>query len=461
MRRTPTGLLPAVLLALFAARSLNAQVAPTISGETGLFRLVNAETLPAGRFSLGLSFSSAARTAGPSLLYPTLPDDPLRYRNNRFLGHIAYGLTPLWEVSLSSGQQTFDADDRNWAGVINGHEQHRQVDRSETDKVRIGSKYVFPSRGEPVRVAIFGGLSIPTQSRNTPQALTTYRTDYDFGVSMNYSIFTLQASYLLAGDLGTTFDVPNQFIWALGFNVPIIPKVLRGIAEINRVHYDGGDTKPADYTEVTLGGRVAIAKTGLTASGAVLVNIDRWTKHGSSPSNLGAILQLAYLPQPVSAPTPGQLPAPAAAEPEPTQPVTVSTPTSSSEPALTPAATNRVPPREIQPLPKTETSTTDEILFDPGKSRLTNIAKAILDGVALRLKNNLSATCTVTAHTDPKEKPADHAGLSKARAEAAKDYLMKRHGIDASRIKIEMKGDAEAGADATRNRRAVVTVTFP
>ncbi|MDL1951792.1 OmpA family protein, partial [Acidobacteria bacterium ACD] len=112
------------------------------------------------------------------------------------------------------------------------------------------------------------------------------------------------------------------------------------------------------------------------------------------------------------------------------------------------------------PSPRGETATTDEVLFDPAKSRLTNIAKAILDGVALRLKNNLSATCTVTGYADPKEK-GDKAALSQARAEAAKDYLVKRHGIDASRIKVEARGDAEAGDDATRNRRAVVTVSFP
>ena len=100
------------------------------------------------------------------------------------------------------------------------------------------------------------------------------------------------------------------------------------------------------------------------------------------------------------------------------------------------------------------------ILFDAAKSRLTNIAKAILDGVALRLKNNLSATCTIVGFTDPKEK-GDHAALGKARAAAAKDYLVKRHGIDAARIRVDARGDAEAGDDATRNRRAVVTVTFP
>ena len=111
------------------------------------------------------------------------------------------------------------------------------------------------------------------------------------------------------------------------------------------------------------------------------------------------------------------------------------------------------------PAVKPVTTTTDEVLYDASKSRLTNIAKAILDGVALRLKNNLAATCTITGYADPSEK-GDREALAKARAEAAKDYLVKRHGIDAGRISSSTNGSASA-PDATRNRRAVVTVTFP
>ena len=133
---------------------------------------------------------------------------------------------------------------------------------------------------------------------------------------------------------------------------------------------------------------------------------------------------------------------------------TTATPPPSTVPAPTPVT-------EPAPAPRPATSTTDEILFDSGKSRLTNIAKAILDGVALRLKNNLSATCTVIGYTDPGEKGGDHMALARARAEAAKDYLVKRHGIDAARIQTQTRGDSEAGPDSTRNRRATVTVVFP
>ncbi len=213
--------------------------------------------------------------------------------------------------------------------------------------------------------------------------------------------------------------------------------------------YDGGTTEPPDFTDAVLGARLSLGNSGLVAGAGLRTNIDRWVKYGTSPGNVGGIVQLSWMPQPARVVAPVVVPSPH--EPPPVEPVLAPAPVVQPAPA---------PVVEAPPAPRPETSTTDEILFDTAKSRLTNIAKAILDGVALRLKNNLSATCTIVGFTDPKEK-GDHAVLAKARADAAKDYLVKRHGIDAARIQIDARGDAEAGDDATRNRRAVVTVTFP
>src|SRR5262249_7387886 len=68
---------------------------------------------------------------------------------------------------------------------------------------------------------------------------------------------------------------------------------------------------------------------GLTAGGAIRVNIDRWIKYGNRPNNIGGIVQISYSPQPAGvlavAPTPAEAPpaetapapAPAAVEPAP------------------------------------------------------------------------------------------------------------------------------------------------
>ncbi len=462
MRRMRTRLLLGAIACLVLAPPLAAQVAPSVSGETGLFQVLNADMLPQGQFSLGLSWGLWNRTA-PSVPYAaTLPDEPLRYDLQRIGMSVGYGFLPRWEASLTTGSNRYSASDYNWQGLVNGHYRAGSFTHSEMDKVRLGTKILLNTQ-EPVLVVLFGGVAFPTQSKNDVNALGTYRADYDLGLSFNIGWVTFQTAYQLNGKLGTPtqfvptgdtgYDISNTWTSALAIAVPVIPNVFKAIGEINRIHYDGGDTQPPDFSEVTLGGRFAFGKSGFTASGAVRVNIDRWAKYGSSPSSIGGLVQVAYLPPPAIKERPrATMPRetePPATEPVPPAPAPVMAPAMATEPAVVTA-----------PAPRPSTSTTDEILYDAAKSRLTNIAKAILDGVALRLKNNLAATCTVSASTDVREKGGDHAALAKARGEAARDYLMKRHGIDGSRIATEVKGDADS-ADATRNRRAVVTVTFP
>jgi|GEM_PF-760060 len=468
MRRMRTRLLLGAIACLILAAPLAAQVGPTVTGETGLFQVMTADMLPQGRFSLGLSWGLWNRTAAPVPYSTPLPDDPLRYDVQRFGLSIGYGLLPSWEASISTGFDRYHASSFDWQGLVNGHYRFGDFTHSETDKVRFGTKIRLNSN-DPVLVAIFGGISIPTQSENDVNAIGTSRADYDLGLSFNFGWVTFQSDYQLNGKIGTPtptpgsgptgYDLSNVWTTAVGVAVPVVPNVFKAIGEINRVHYDGGDTQPPDFSEATLGGRFAFGDSGFTASGAVRINIDRWVKYGSTPSNIGGLVQVAYMPPaPLHARPRAALPRETEPAPPPaTEPVPPPPPAPAPVPAPVPAPTAEpVAPPAARP----STSTTDEILFDAAKSRLTNIAKAILDGVALRLKNNLAATCTISASTDPKEKGGDHAALAKARAQAARDYLMKRHGIDGSRITTEVKGDGDS-ADATRNRRAVVTVTFP
>jgi outer membrane protein OmpA-like peptidoglycan-associated protein len=96
----------------------------------------------------------------------------------------------------------------------------------------------------------------------------------------------------------------------------------------------------------------------------------------------------------------------------------------------------------------------DMIDFDHGKARVTNIAKAKLDAVALRLRDNPRATVTITGYPDTGTGPRQEK-LARERAENVKAYLMERHGIDASRITttIDMT-DTE-----NRTRAVLVTIT--
>lgn len=117
----------------------------------------------------------------------------------------------------------------------------------------------------------------------------------------------------------------------------------------------------------------------------------------------------------------------------------------------------------VVPEKKPDQVTTDTVHFDPGSARLTNIAKAVLDQVAIRMKSEGSATAVAIGYTDDHEKNADK--LSLRRAEACRDYLVKRHGIAADRISVEAKGKSEPAAEGKskdarkENRRAIIRVT--
>jgi outer membrane protein OmpA-like peptidoglycan-associated protein len=96
----------------------------------------------------------------------------------------------------------------------------------------------------------------------------------------------------------------------------------------------------------------------------------------------------------------------------------------------------------------------DSIDFDHGKARVTNIAKAKLDAVALRLRDNPRATVTITGYPDASG-PRQEA-LARQRAENVKQYLIERHGIDASRLTtaIDM-------TDTSNRTRAVLVTINP
>ncbi|HEX9147993.1 MAG TPA: OmpA family protein, partial [Thermoanaerobaculia bacterium] len=99
--------------------------------------------------------------------------------------------------------------------------------------------------------------------------------------------------------------------------------------------------------------------------------------------------------------------------------------------------------------------TTDTIDFDRGSARITNIAKARLDEVALRLRENPRATVMITGYPDDGTASARRESLARQRAENAKAYLVDRHGIDASRITTQTDL-----TDTSHRGQALIVVTF-
>ena len=160
--------------------------------------------------------------------------------------------------------------------------------------------------------------------------------------------------------------------------------------------------------------------------------------HTDIQPNVGLLLHFGGRPAPVVVePPPAPEPPPPPAPPAPAEPA----PPAPAPPVVTP------PPPAPAP-------TTDEIEFDRGRARLTNIAKARLDSVALRLRENPRATVVITGHPDGAT-GAGRERLAQLRADNARQYLIDRHAIDSSRIRT--RTDL---TDASRSGQAVIVVTF-
>jgi len=92
--------------------------------------------------------------------------------------------------------------------------------------------------------------------------------------------------------------------------------------------------------------------------------------------------------------------------------------------------------------------------FTPGSARLTNICKAKLDEVALRMKQEASSTAQVVGYSNGASgSQSGNQRIADQRAQGVKNYLVTRHGIDPSRITTE--------GQVTDRNTADLTLTIP
>ena len=102
------------------------------------------------------------------------------------------------------------------------------------------------------------------------------------------------------------------------------------------------------------------------------------------------------------------------------------------------------------------------IVFDFDSDKLTAVGTQVLDnlGAALKSERLSGQRFLLEGHTDSKGADAYNQGLSERRAQAAKDYLVAKHGIAQSRLATVGKGKFEpldpANPEAAVNRRVQV-----
>lgn len=432
--------------------------APTYTGETGLFDTVTGDTLRAGDFSFSIYYNDFDYLAAPGR--DIAPLSARGYRDadieeQRLSASIGFGLADRWEVTASIPYINLEQNAGDLAGYINGRPFIGRFDESGVGKVHVATKFgLLDPATSNSRFALSLFADLPTGDED----VVTDATDFGAGLHWNRGVFSFAGQYKITGDnefdddddlFNGDFDVPNEVHVDAGLNVPLsFWSTTNWISEINAILYQSGDREPDDIVYLLTGLRHWFGTSGWGLSAALRANATMWNSDNDS-CPFGGLVGLHYAPLHLAA----VVPPPPAIVPPPPPPV---------EPApVTPPAEPVAPPRGPEEL------RTDEIHFESGSARLTNIAKAILDDVALRMKQEPRATAVVIGYTDDREATGPNRDLDRRRAEAVRDYLVSRHGIDPSRISIEARGTQDAVGDNTtaegrlRNRRVVIRLLIP
>lgn len=439
-------------------------VAPTSSGETGLFTGLTGETLRQGDWSFSVYWNNFDYLAAPA---PELrPLSRRSYRDmdldeDRLSLSLGVGLTDRWEIAASLPYVMLEQNAGDLAGYVNGYPYSGRFDENGIGNLHLGTKFaLLDPTVSASNLALSLFVDVPTGDDDS--GISTGAPNYGVGLHWNRGILSFGGTYAITGDrdsdrddfdgfppnasLITDFDVSDEIRLDAGLNIPLtFWATTNWVSELNAILPTGGDREPDEIVYAVTGIRHWFGTSGWGLSAAVRSNLTMWQSDNNS-CPVGGLLGLHYAPLHLTPPPPP--PAPILPPPPPPTPVA---------PPPPPVAPPRVP-QELR---------TDEITFEPGSARLTNIAKAILDDVALRMRQEPASTAVVIGYTDNREATGPNADLDRRRAEAVRDYLVSRHGIDPSRITVEARGtqdpvgDNATAAGRRQNRRVVIRLMLP
>ena len=448
-------------------------VAPTASGQTGLFNVITADTLHRGDWSFGVYYQNWDLEAAkaPFIIPSARKNKNLGYDLYQLEGSVGYGVTDNWEISASLpyDRLTGHGGDRN--GFINGYYYQGKFSDSGMGPLHLATKFGFgSSMASRLALSLFADLS--TGEKNS--GIGTGSTGFGAGLHYTASQFTVGGEYAIIGDRSAknsnfpfltpdSAKLPNELRLEAGWNHPLgFWHTTNWITEVNTILYNGGDVKPPAPIFLTTGLRHWIGDTGWSVNAGFRWNAAKFSRDHKEcrvteldDCGLSGLVGLTFAPLHLAAVAPP--PPPPAPIPEPVAPPPPPPPAPVAPPEPPPVTPPHVP-TELR---------TDEIHFESGSARLTNIAKAILDDVALRMKQEPTSTAIVIGYNDDKENTGPNHDLDRRRAEAVRDYLVSRHGIDPSRITVEGRDAREPIGDNTtaegrlRNRRVQIRLMLP
>jgi outer membrane protein OmpA-like peptidoglycan-associated protein len=481
---------------------------PAYDGDTGLFHLSSAYTLPKGGFSF-------------SLYRDNLDRDPKDLDISIHGVTLAYGATDKFEIFGTIGiQNRVDADALFQPGFFNDNPFVSTGWETGFGDVKLGAKYKFLDdyNKDAVGLAVKAYVKLPTADEN--KGLGTGKADFGGDLILSKSLnrkADLHASigYEIKGDPDAV-DIGNAFKYGIGVNVPAC-RIFQVQLELTGKKYSGADFDQTSPLDLIIG-PVFWIKPGFFIRPAISWNLnfdDRGLNSGTK-SYTGRQLSIGYHPgsrccevytPPPPPPPPQNKPPTVQCETEKSQILpgeTVRCRATGSDPdgdALTyswtasagkvtgngaeatfdssgvPAGTtvtvtvtasdgrggtaqSTCTIRVAQDERKPEAVTCTSGGFPRNLARLNNVDKACLDDVASRLKADPRSRVIVVGHADSSERYPDVIG--RKRAEAIKAYLVKERGIDEARISVKSAGASKpldtgkTPAARAKNRRVDV-----
>jgi outer membrane protein OmpA-like peptidoglycan-associated protein len=486
---------------------------PTDDGDTGLFRLSSAYTLPKGKLSLNLFRDNFDR-------------DPKDIDFSVLGLALGYGVSDKLELFGSAGiQNRTKVAAGGQPGFFNdlpfaGASLTSPGWQTGFGDVQIGGKYKFLDdyRSDSVGLAAKAYVKFGTadETKGLGTGKTSYGADLILSKNLNHSA-DIHAS--LGYEINSDPDLLNigdAFKWGIGFNAPACGKV-QFQAELVGRSYGSADfdqTSPIDV----VAGLVVSFKPGIFIRPAFqyALAFDGRGAGTGFPTRSDYLLSVGFHPgtpcRPVVTPPP---PPPPPVNRPPTVTVACDTPVlpgavskchaTASDPDGDPLTyawsarsgriagsgadanldTAGVNPGDCVPVTVTvsdgRSGTADATAnvcvkaperkpeattlctssgFPRNLARLNNVDKACLDDVASRLRQDPRARVVVVGHADSKERYPEVIG--RKRAEAIKAYLVKDRGVDESRITAKSAADskpldtAPTVAARAKNRRVEV-----
>jgi outer membrane protein OmpA-like peptidoglycan-associated protein len=481
---------------------------PAYDGDTGLFHLSSAYTLPKGKASF-------------SFYRDNLDRDPKDLDISTHGITIGYGATDKFEVFGTIGiQNRVNADALFQPGFYNDNPFVSTGWETGFGDVKLGGKYKILDDYNEDGVGLALKAYVKLGTADEALGLGTGKADFGGDLILSKSLnrkADIHASigYEVKGDPDDV-QIGNAFKWGVGLNVPAC-RIFQIQAELTGRNYGDADfdqTNPLDL----IVGPVFWIKPGIFIRPAISwgLNFDDRGLNSSSKSWTGRQISIGYHPgsrccevytPPPPPPPPANRNPTVSCESEKSEIIpgeTVRCRATGSDPdgdTLTyswTASAGRVtgsgaeatfdssgvatgttatvtvtasdgrggtaqancPIRVAQKERGPEAVTCTSGGFPRNLARLNNVDKACLDDVASRLKADPRSRVIVIGHADSSERYPEVIG--RKRAEAIKDYLVKQQGIDEARISVKSVGSTKpldtgkTPAARAKNRRVEV-----